>query len=127
MSGEVLIPFSMDGGVYFSTLDQFKYNPAMMIAAEEGSAVAACAEGVVVDIFQDSEIGHAITMDLGDGYRITYGQLYDINVTMNSHVEPGQTIASVAAPTKYFSVEGSNLYLKLTANGTPVNPETLFR
>lgn len=126
VSGEVLIPFSMDGSVYFSTLDQFKYNPAMMIAAEEGSSVAACAEGVVIDIFQDSEIGHAITMDLGDGYRLTYGQLNDINVTVNSHVEPGEIIASVAAPTKYYSVEGSNLYLKMTANGTPVNPETLF-
>lgn len=127
VSGEVLIPYSMDSSVYFSTLDQFKYNPAMMIAAEEGSAVSACAEGVVIDIFQDSEIGHAITMDLGDGYQITYGQLYDINVTLNSHVQEGDVIASVAAPTKYFSVEGSNLYLKLTANGTPVNPEALFR
>lgn len=127
VSGEVLIPFSMDGSVYFSTLDQFKYNPAMMIAAEEGSSVAACAEGVVIDIFQDAEIGHAITMDLGDGYRLTYGQLNDINVTVNTHVEPGEIIASVAAPTKYYSVEGSNLYLKLTANGTPVNPEALFQ
>lgn len=127
VSGEVLIPFSMDSSVYFSTLDQFKYNPAMMIAAEQGAGVSACAEGVVVDIFENEEIGHAVTMDLGDGYRITYGQLSDINVGMNSHVEPGQTIASVAAPTKYFSVEGSNLYLKLTANGAPVNPEALFR
>lgn len=127
VSGEVLIPFSMDSSVYFSTLDQFKYNPAIMIAAEEGSAVTACAEGVVIDIFQDEEIGHAVTMDIGDGYQITYGQLYDINVTLNSHVEPGDVIASVAEPTKYFSVEGSNLYLKLTANGTPVDPEMLFR
>lgn len=127
VSGEVLIPFSMDSSVYFSTLDQFKYNPAMMIGAEQGAGVSACAEGVVVAIFEDEEIGHAVTMDLGDGYQITYGQLSDINVGMNSHVEPGQTIASVAAPTKYFSVEGSNLYLKLTSNGTPVNPEALFR
>ena len=127
VGGEVLIPFSMDGSVYFSTLDQFKYNPAMMIAAAEGSAVTACAEGKVIDIFEDEEIGHAVTMELGDGYQITYGQLYDINVTLDSHVQEGDTIASVAAPTKYFSVEGSNLYLKLTANGTPVNPEILFR
>lgn len=127
VSGEVLIPFSMDSSVYFSTLDQFKYNPAMMIAAAEGSAVTACAEGVVTDIFQDSEIGYAVTMDLGSGYQITYGQLSDISVTLNDHVQAGAAIASIAAPTKYFSVEGSNLYLKLTADGTPVNPEALFR
>lgn len=127
VSGEVLIPFSMEGSVYFSTLDQFKYNPALMIAAEKGSAVVASARGKVVDIFQNEEIGHAITMELGNGYRITYGQLENINVTLGSYVEPGQTIATVAAPTKYYSVEGSNLYLKVTADGSPVNPELLFR
>lgn len=127
VSGEVLIPFSMDKSVYFSTLDQYKYNPALMIAAEEGAEVAACAEGRVVDIFENEEIGHAITMELGDGYRLTYGQLQGINVVVDSYVEPGQTIAAVAAPTKYFSVEGSNLYLKLTADDMPVDPELLFR
>lgn len=127
VSGEVLIPFSMDGSVYFSTLDQFKYNDAVVIASEEGSAVVACAEGTVIDIFENEEIGHAITMDLGDNYRITYGQLEGINVTLGSHVSEGETIAVVAAPTKYFAVEGSNLYLKLTVNENPVNPETLFR
>ncbi len=127
VSGEVLIPFSMDGGVYFSTLDQFKYNPALMIAAEQGAAVAACADGQVVAIFEDEEIGHALTVDLGDGYQITYGQLDAIQVAEGSYVEPGQVIGFIASPTKYFSVEGSNLYLKLTMNGAPVNPETLLQ
>ena len=127
VSGEVLIPFSMDSSVYFSTLDQFKYNSALMIGAAVGDTVNACAEGRVIEIFQDSEIGHAVTMELGDGYKITYGQLDNINVTLNSYVDRGQAIATVAAPTKYYSVEGSNLYLKLTAGDTPVNPEALFR
>lgn len=127
LEGETLIPFSMDGSVYFSTLDQYKYNPAMMIEAAAGTAVTACADGKVIDIFENEEIGHAITMELGDGYQITYGQLEGINVTLNSYVSEGDTIATVAAPTKYYSVEGSNLYLKLTAEGTPVNPEPLFR
>lgn len=127
VSGEVLIPFSMEGSVYFSTLDQFKYNSALMISAEKGSAVVASARGKVVDIFQNEEIGHAVTMELGNGYQITYGQLENINVALGSYVEPGETIATVAAPTKYYSVEGSNLYLKVTENGSPVNPERLFR
>lgn len=127
LEGEVLIPFSMSGGVYFSTLDEYKYNPALMLVAQEGTSVFACAAGKVIDIFEDVEIGKAITMDLGDGYQLTYGQLKGINVALNSYVNPGDMIGSVAAPTKYFCVEGSNLYLKLTLNGTPVDPETLFR
>ena len=127
LEGEVLIPFSMSGSVYFSTLKQFKYNPALMLVAQEGSSVYACAAGKVVDIFEDSEIGQAVTMDLGDGYRMTYGQLKGINVALNSYVEAGDMIASVAAPTKYYCVEGSNLYLKLTQNGDPLDPEALFQ
>lgn len=126
VSGETLIPYSMDRSTYFSTLDHYKYNDAVMIGAEEGSVVNACAEGRVVNIFENEEIGHAITMDLGDGYMITYGQLNGINVTLNSYVDPGQAIASVAAPTKYYSREGSNLYLQLTKDGVPLNPESLF-
>lgn len=127
LEGETLIPFSMRGGVYFSTLDEYKYNPALMLVAQEGTSVFACAAGKVIDIFEDVEIGQAITMDLGDGYQLTYGQLKGINVALNSYVNSGDMIASVAAPTKYFCVEGSNLYLKLTLNGTPVDPETLFQ
>lgn len=126
VSGDTVIPYSMDRSTYFSTLAQYKYNSAVMIGAEEGSVVSACAEGRVVSIFENEEIGHAITMDLGDGYMITYGQLKGINVTLNSYVEPGEAIASVAAPTKYYSREGSNLYLRLTKDGAPVNPESLF-
>ena len=127
VSGEVLIPFSMDGGVYFTTLDHFKYNPALMIAANQGEAVTACADGTVTAIFENEEIGHALTMDLGDGYQITYGQLDEIRVMEGSRVEPGQVIGFIAAPTKYFTLEGSNLYLKLTMNGTPMDPEALLQ
>lgn len=126
VSGETVIPYSMDGSTYFATLDQYKYNSAVMIGAEEGTVVSACAEGRVTRIFENEEIGHAITMDLGNGYEITYGQLSGINVTLDSYVDPGEAIASVAAPTKYFSKEGSNLYLQLKKDGVPVDPESLF-
>lgn len=127
VSGEVLLPFSMDGSIYFSTLNHYKYNPALMLSAEEGTGVLACAEGNVIEIFEDAQIGTAVTMDLGNGYHLTYGQLKDVMVSVGDYVSEGEVFASVAAPTKYFSLEGSNLYLKLTADGTPVNPEVLFR
>lgn len=126
VSGETLIPFSMDKSVYFKTLDQYKRNNALVISAKEGAAVTACAEGKVVDIFQNEEIGHAVTVELGDGYRITYGQLRDIQVALGSYVNAGDIIGSVASPTKYYVREGSNLYLKMTSGDTPVDPEKLF-
>ncbi len=126
VEGEVLLPFSMDSSIYFSTLDQYKYNPALMLVAAEGEEVTACAAGKVLDIFEDAQIGQAVTMELGDGYELTYGQLKDITVKQGSYVKAGEVIGKVAAPTKYFSMEGANLYLKLTSGETPVNPEPLF-
>lgn len=127
LSGETVIPFSSGSGSYFATLNQYKYSRAMVISAPEGTAVSACADGKVTNIFKDSEIGHAVTMELGDGYEITYGQLRDIQVALGSYVNAGDTIGSVEKPTKYYVREGSNLYLKLTAGGTPINPEPLFK
>lgn len=127
VSGETLIPFSADSSVYFATLDHYKRSYAAVIGAPEGSAVMACASGIVEDIYQDAELGHVLVMNLGDGYRITYGQLRDIQAAVGSYVNRGDTLAAVAAPTKYYFVEGSNLYVKLEANGTPVDPEPLFR
>lgn len=127
VSGEILMPYSMDRSIYYATMRDYRYNPALVLEAETGTHIAACATGKVINIFTNEEIGHAITMDLGDGYRLTYGQLEGINVTLNSYVNKGDMIASVAAPTKYYCVEGSNLYLEMTKDGEPVDPEPLFQ
>ena len=122
--GNVLINYSMDKTVYFPTLDQYKYNPAIVIAANEGDMITAAAAGKVTSVFEDPQIGQAVTMDLGNGYEITYGQLKEILVSEGSYVSMGDMIASVAAPTKYYSIEGTNVYFKLTKDGNPVSPMT---
>ncbi len=127
VAGDILMPYSMDKSIHFATLDQYKYNPAVIFSVAEGSDVLVCADAKVVDIFQDEEIGNAITLDLGDGYQATYGQLSKISVTKDDYVNAGDTIGVVAAPTKYYSVEGSNLYFQLTKDGVSVNPEVMFQ
>lgn len=122
--GNVLVNYSMDKTIYFPTLDQYKYNPAIIIQANEGDMITAAAAGKVTSVFKDSQIGNGITMELGNGYEITYGQLEGILVSEGSYVSMGDMIAQVAAPTKYYSLEGSNVYFKLTRDGEPINPMT---
>ncbi|MBD5537636.1 MAG: M23 family metallopeptidase [Lachnospiraceae bacterium] len=122
VTGNVLIPYSMDRTVFFSTLQQYKYSPAMVIAALEGDVISAAASGQVIDIFYDEEIGNAVTVNIGNGYKITYGQLKDVAVTNGSYVERGSVIGYVSSPTKYYSVEGTNVYFSLTLNDKPVDP-----
>lgn len=120
--GDVLINFSMDKTVYFPTLEQYKYNPAIVIAAPVGENIAAAADGRIVSVGYDPMIGNHVVMDLGNGYELTYGQLENITVSEGGYVATGDPIATVASPTKYYSVEGSNMYLRLTKDGEPVNP-----
>ena len=122
--GNILVNYSMDKTVYFPTLQQYKYNPAIIIQANEGDLITAASAGKVSSVFTDPQIGNAITMELGGGYEVTYGQLANILVSEGSYVAAGDVIAEVASPTKYFSVEGTNVYFKLTKDGEPVNPLT---
>lgn len=122
--GNILVNYSMDKTVYFPTLQQYKYNPAIIIQANQGDLITASSAGKVISVFSDPQIGNGITMELGGGYEVTYGQLTNILVSEGSYVAAGDVIAEVAAPTKYFSVEGTNVYFKLTKDGEPVNPMT---
>ncbi len=121
-SGAVLIDYSMDKTVYFPTLEQYKYNPALIVGGEVGEMIGAAQEGIVSSIEQDAQTGLTVTVDMGNGYSAVYGQLKEVPVEIGAYVNKGQTLGHLSEPTKYYSVEGANLYFELLKDGTPVNP-----
>ena len=120
--GNVLINYSADKSVYFPTLQQYKCNPALIVAANVGDSVKAAANGMVSRIYNDPMTGLTVVMNLGNGYEVTYGQLQEVTVSEGTYVAEGEIFAQIAQPTRYYAVEGSNLYIKLTKDGVPVNP-----
>ena len=122
VDGDVLLNYSMDKSIYFSTLNQYKYHPAVVIAAELGSEVRSAARGKVSQIRNDEETGTTLTMELGNGYEAIYGQLADLTVEEGDTIEAGTLIGYVGEPTKYYTLEGSNLYFQLLKDDDPVNP-----
>ncbi len=122
LEGDVIMNYSMDQTVYFATLDQYKYNPALVIAGKVNDPVKAAATGRITDISTNEETGVTVTMDLGDGYSAVYGQLKEVLYKEGAVVEAGNAIGYIAEPTKYYSQEGSNLYFKLLKDDKPVNP-----
>lgn len=125
--GNVIMNYSMDERTYFATLNQYCYYPAVAISAEEGAPVSAAAVGKVSKVGINEEIGQYVIMDLGDGYQATYGQLENLTVEQGDKVSKGQIIGYVAAPTKYYSLEGTNIYFKLEKDGDSINPVGYFR
>lgn len=122
LQGDVILNYSMDQTVYFATLDQYKYNPALIIAGKVNDPVNAAATGKITDISANEETGLTVTMDLGNGYSAVYGQLKEVLYKEGTTVEAGNAIGYIAEPTKYYSVEGSNLYFELLKDKEPVNP-----
>ena len=61
-------------------------------------------------------------MDLGNGYSASYGELKDLSVAEGQYVNTGDLIGYLSQPTKYYSVEGVNLYFEMEKDGNPVNP-----
>lgn len=127
VAGKVLMDYSMDSTVYFATLDQYKYNPALIIAGAVNDRVTAAADGQVIGVDTTAETGQTVTIGLGDGYQAIYGQLKEIEVSAGDYVKQGDTIGYLAEPTKYYSVEGANLYFVMTKEGKPVNPMDYIR
>lgn len=127
VEGTVLMAYSMDKSIYFATLDQYKYNPAVIFSAAQGSEVIASADGKIASVFENEEIGKAVTVELGNGYQATYGQLEEVKLKEGAYVKAGDKLGIVANPTKYYSTEGSNLYFKLEKDGVSVDPEGMFQ
>lgn len=120
--GDVILGFNMDNTIYFPTLDVYRCNPAIMISVPEETEVRSAAGGVVEEVYVNNETGTTIKIALGNGYELTYGQLADVSVSASDVVEPGTIIGKIAAPTKYFTKEGSNLYFKMTKDGIAIDP-----
>lgn len=121
-AGTVLMDYNMDGTVYFKTLNQYKYNPALIISSEAGNQVLASAKGIVESIGVNEETGTTLTLNLGNDYSLVYGQLKELAVSEGDVVEQGQLLGYVSEPTKYYCEEGSNLYFQMKKDGQPVDP-----
>ena len=123
--GNILLDYSMDTTTYFP--DQYQCNPAVVIQASISDPVETPAPARVVSVSSDEELGNYVVLDLGNDYVATCGQLKDIQVMENEYLEAGQVLGYVAEPTKYYSVEGSNVYFKLMHDGKAVDPVGYFQ
>ena len=126
VEGEIVLGYNMENTIYFPTLNQYQCNPAIVISAEVDTEVLSAAKGIVEDVYEDPVIGTTMVISIGNGYKLVYGQLKDLAVGISDEVDAGTVLAKVSEPTKYFSVEGSNLYFALKLEDAPVDPTTFL-
>lgn len=122
ITGNIILPFSMDTTVYFETLDQYKCNPGILIEAKEGQGIGAITKCQVTDVIKSDELGKQVVLDLGNEYNVILGQLKDVKVKKGDVLNTGDTIGYVAKPTTYYTLEGTHLYMEMLHKEKPVNP-----
>ena len=122
VEGNVLLDYNMDSTIYFPTLEQYKCNPGQVIQGDVSQPVSSQANARVTEAGTNEEIGNYLVLDLGDSYTLTCGQLKEVQAVEGEYLEKGQVLGYVAEPTKYYTVEGPNVFLELKKDGTTVDP-----
>lgn len=120
--GNTILPYSMDTTVYFKTLGTYRCNPGMLLQAPVGTDVASVWHGQVTKVEDTKEYGTVVTVNLGSGYMVQYGQLQNVRVTAGDEVFQDTVLGTVAEPTAYYQLEGSHLYFAMTKDEEPINP-----
>lgn len=120
--GNILLPYSMDQTVYFKTLNCYRCNPGIMIEGAEDTPVYAIYDAVVLAVEESKEFGTTVTIDLGNGFHATYGQLKNVMVKVGDQVDKAQPIGEIAKVSSYYLEEGNHLYFAMTKDDEPIDP-----
>jgi murein DD-endopeptidase MepM/ murein hydrolase activator NlpD len=127
VNGDIAMAFSMDKLVYDPTLDQYRTNDDLRISAKEGTPVKSGFSGEVVSVGRDNVYGHYVTIDHGNGYVATYGQLMDgVLVDEGESVKAGQVIGGVGKPSYFGSLNGTHVNLRVTKDESPIDPRDVL-
>ncbi len=126
VAGNIILDYSMDRTVYFSTLDQYKYNPAVIIQGSLDESVLCGAQGRISSIEVLEETGTTVTVNIGNGYELIYGQLKELTAAEGDYVKEGDILGYVSEPTHYYSREGSNVYFEIRKDGESIDPMSLL-
>jgi len=121
--GETVMAFSTSALIYDPTLDQFRTNDNLRIAANEGDAVRAGADGRVISVGRNVRQGNYVTVDHGNGWIATYGQLMEnLLVAEGDIVRRGQVIGGVGQPSIFAYENGTHVHLRIERDEVAVNP-----
>lgn len=94
------------------------------IAADEGTAVLATADGSVLQVASDPRYGKYITLQHADGTLTRYGHLSGQSVREGQRVRGGQVIGAVGATGR---ATGAHLDYRVSKNGTKFDPLAILR
>lgn len=128
LSGEIVMPYSMDMPVYWETLDQYMTHGGVDLAASAGTEVKSCAAGTVTRVDEDDRFGVVVEINHGNGIISRYGNLAEDGlVELGEVVAQGETIGKVGKTARFESSGEEHLHFEMRKDDEPVNPSDYIR
>jgi len=127
LMGEIVMDFSVDRLIFDATLEQYRTNDSISIAAYHGDEVIASGDGVVKDIYTSREYGRTVLIDHGNGWSTRYSQLDDIvRVNVGEIVRAGSPIGNIGNPSIFSVALGSHLQFEVRRDNNPIDPKEIL-
>lgn len=108
--------------VFNPTLNYWGTHKAVDLVAADGTKVVSMYEGLVVEVGEDVERGHYVTIDHGDNVVATYASLSNIEVIAGQQVKQGDTLGAVSTSAGYECDNGAHLHLEVYKDKEAVDP-----
>lgn len=123
VSGRTIGGYAMDCLSFNETTRDWRTHNGLDLAAEEGAAVGAAADGTVYTTYEDDALGYTVVIRHSGGYTTRYSSLReDLCVAPGDTVTMGQTIGYASDTALVETVMGSHVHFSVSCQDQPIDP-----
>ena len=127
LEGQELAGYCVEALSYNETTRDWRTHAGIDLAAEEGEAVCAAADGTVYTTYEDEALGHTVVIRHPGGYTTRYSSLTaDIPVKAGDNVTLGQPIGTAGTTALVESALGPHVHFSVTHQDKPMDPAEFF-
>ncbi len=126
VSGDIIKKYSIDSLVFSETLNDYRIHSGIDIAAEQGSAVLAYADGKVISVYDDPMMGKTVAIE-HDYDLVSYYMNLDSNlpenISIGKKINAGDVIGAVGKTALIEVGDESHVHFELKVGGVTIDPQ----
>ena len=123
LEGSLVTDYSPDEPIFDKTMNDWRVHDGVDIAANAGTPVKACADGTVLDVKTDDQLGQEVIIQHGGGITSIYANLAaNPTVKKGQTVEAGDVIGSVGSTAQAEIGLVPHLHFAMMKNSQYVDP-----
>lgn len=111
-------------GVISRNFDLSIPHEAIDFVAPIGSPIRSTADGEVIKVYVDGDLGNVVVLKHADGYETLFAHSSEVLVKVGQSVVQGETIALIGSTGAKSS--GNHLHYEVIKDGKTIDPNTLF-